>query len=118
MIAIGGMYLSFRQQDEIKDEVNLTRIVTDSTGREVEIPTHPKRVILLNASHLDLYYYAGGKETDTIVGKPTSEALSDEVEEGTKDIKQIGVIHNPSVETILKLQPDLVIGVNVLFINS
>lgn len=115
LIAIGGMYLSFRQQDENKDEVNLTRIVTDSTGREVEIPTHPKRVILLNASHLDLYYYAGGKETDTIVGKPTSEALSDEVEEGTKDIKQIGVIHNPSVETILKLQPDLVIGVNVPF---
>lgn len=51
---------------------------------EVTIPTHPKRVVLLNASHLDLYYYAGGKETNTIVGKPTSEALSDEVKEGTK----------------------------------
>mgnify|MGYP000273108670 CR=1 FL=1 len=32
-----------------------------------------------------------------------------------KNIEQIGVIHNPSVETILKLQPDLVIGVNVPF---
>ena len=49
------------------------------------------------------------------MGKPTSEALSDEVKEGTKNIEQIGVIHNPSVETILKLQPDLVIGVNVPF---
>ena len=49
------------------------------------------------------------------MGKPTSEALSDEVKEGTKNIEQIGVIHNPSVETILKLQPDIVIGVNVPF---
>ena len=115
MIAIGGLFLGFRSHEEDTNNISSTRVVTDSTGREVTIPTHPKRVVLLNASHLDLYYYAGGKETDTIVGKPTSEALSDEVKEGTKNIEQIGVIHNPSVETILKLQPDLVIGVNVPF---
>ena len=115
LIAIGGLFLGFRSHEEDANNISSTRVVTDSTGREVTIPTHPKRVVLLNASHLDLYYYAGGKETDTIVGKPTSEALSDEVKEGTKNIEQIGVIHNPSVETILKLQPDLVIGVNVPF---
>lgn len=115
LIAIGGLFLGFRSHEEDTNNISSTRVVTDSTGREVTIPTHPKRVVLLNASHLDLYYYAGGKETDTIVGKPTSEALSDEVKEGTKNIKQIGVIHNPSVETILKLQPDLVIGINVPF---
>ena len=115
LIAIGGLFLGFRSHEEDTNNISSTRVVTDSTGREVTIPTHPKRVVLLNASHLDLYYYAGGKETNTIVGKPTSEALSDEVKEGTKNIEQIGVIHNPSVETILKLQPDLVIGVNVPF---
>ena len=101
LIAIGGLFLGFRSHEEDTNNISSTRVVTDSTGREVTIPTHPKRVVLLNASHLDLYYYAGGKETNTIVGKPTSEALSDEVKEGTKNIEQIGVIHNPSVETIL-----------------
>lgn len=115
LIAIGGLFLGFRSHEGDTNNISSTRVVTDSTGREVTIPAHPKRVVLLNASHLDLYYYAGGKETNTIVGKSTSEALSDEVKEGTKNIEQIGVIHNPSVETILKLQPDLVIGVNVPF---
>lgn len=113
LIAIGGIALSFRQSEDNTDGEVKTRVVTDSTGREVAIPEHPKRVVLLNASHLDLYYYAGGK--DEIVGKPTSEALSDEVKEETSNAKEVGVIHNPSVETILNLQPDLVIGINVPF---
>lgn len=115
IIAVIGLILNFRQDKENIDETNATRVVTDSIGREVTIPIHPQRVVLLNASHLDLYYYAGGKETNTIVGKPVSEALNDEVKEGTKNITEVGVIHNPSVETILKLKPDLVIGINVPF---
>lgn len=84
LIAIGGLFLGFRSHEGDTNKTSSTRVVTDSTGREVTIPTHPKRVVLLNASHLDLYYYAGGKETDTIVGKPTSEALSDEVKRRNK----------------------------------
>ena len=113
LIAVGGAFLASRQENGASDRENETITVTDSTDREVVIPAHPKRVVLLNASHLDLYYYAGGGET--IVGKPTSEALSDEVKEGTKSVQKVGVIHNPSVETILNLQPDLVIGINVPF---
>lgn len=113
LIAVGGAFLASRQENGASGRENETITVTDSTGREVVIPAHPKRVVLLNASHLDLYYYAGGGET--IVGKPTSEALSDEVKEGTKSVQEVGVIHNPSVETILNLQPDLVIGINVPF---
>ncbi len=113
LIAAGGAILGFRQDESNQDDATTTRVVTDSSGREVTIPAHPKRVVLLNASHLDLYYYAGGG--DAIVGKPTSNALSDEVKEGTKNAKEVGVIHNPGVETILNLQPDLVIGINVPF---
>lgn len=115
VIAVIGLILSFRQTEENANTLKQTRVVIDSMGREVNIPTRPQRVVLLNASHLDLYYYAGGKEINTIVGKPVSEALADEVKEGTKDVTEVGVIHNPSVETILKLEPDLVIGVNVPF---
>lgn len=113
LIAVGGAALAFRQDERAQFQENTMRTVTDSTGRQVEIPVHPQRVVLLNASHLDLYYYAGGK--DAIVGKPTSEALSDEVKQGTENVQEVGVIHNPSVETILNLQPDLVIGINVPF---
>lgn len=113
LIAIIGAFLAFRQNDNVQTEANATRTVLDDAGREVLIPAHPQRVVLLNASHLDLYYYAGG--ADTIVGKPTSEALAEEVKEGLKTVPEVGVIHNPSVETILKLQPDLVIGINVPF---
>lgn len=113
IIAIAGLVLGFRENKIDSASEVAMQTVTDSTGREVEIPVHPKRVVVLNASNLDLYYYAGGG--DTIVGKPTSEALSDEVKNGTANAKEVGVIHNPSVETILNLQPDLVIGINVPF---
>ena len=113
LIAAAGAFLSLRQENTGQDGETAVRTVTDSEGREVVIPAQPKRVVLLNASHLDLYYYAGGK--DTIVGKPTSEALADEVKKGTENVSEVGVIHNPSVETILNLQPDLVIGINVPF---
>ncbi|SHK72275.1 iron complex transport system substrate-binding protein [Selenomonas ruminantium] len=89
------------------------RLVTDSTGREVRIPQHPKRVVILNASNIDLYVAAGGE--DTIVGKASSKALSPEVVKATEKAAEVGIIHSPDVEKILSLKPDLVIGTNVPF---
>lgn len=88
-----------------------TREVTDSTGAKITIPVHPKRVVFLNASNLDMYYAAGG----TAVGKPTSTSITPDLQEKTKDVPEVGIIHNPNMETILSLRPDLVIGVNVPF---
>lgn len=90
-----------------------TRLVTDSTGREVNIPQHPQRVVILNASNIDLYVAAGGGET--IVGKAASKALSPEVMKATEKAAEVGIIHSPDVEKILSLKPDLVIGTNVPF---
>ncbi|SDP66361.1 ABC transporter substrate-binding protein [Selenomonas ruminantium] len=89
------------------------RIVTDSTGREVTLPAHPQRVVILNASNIDLYVAAGG-EAD-IVGKATSKALSPEVMKAVEKAEEVGIIHSPDVEKILSLEPDLVIGTNVPF---
>lgn len=88
-----------------------TRQVTDSTGETIEIPVHPKRVVFLNASNLEMYYAAGGKA----VGKPTSSSIEGELAEKTADVPEVGTIHSPNMETILNLQPDLVIGVDVPF---
>ena len=90
-----------------------TRQVTDSTGREVTIPVHPQRVVILNASNIDLYVAAGGGAD--IVGKATSKALAPEVVQATEKAAEVGIIHSPDVEKILSLQPDLVIGTNVPF---
>ncbi len=89
------------------------RQVTDSTGREVQVPVHPQRVVILNASNIDLYVAAGG--APTIVGKAASKALSPEVAQATEKAAEVGIIHSPDVEKILSLQPDLVIGTNVPF---
>ena len=95
------------------ETANATMKVSDSTGRDVDIPLHPKRVVILNASNVDLYVAAGGG--DNIAGIATSEAYSDEVKKAMANAKEVGIIHSPSVETILSLQPDLVIGTNVPF---
>ena len=92
------------------------RQVTDSTGQTMEIPVHPKRVVFLNVSNMDMYAAAGGK--DAIVGKPTSKSVSPELAKLTAQVPEIGIIHSPNVEKILSLQPDLVIGVNVPFHNQ
>lgn len=93
------------------DSGNITMV--DSVGREVTMPAHPHRVVILNASNVDLYVAAGG--ADDIVGKPVTASLSDEVVKATAGAEVIGEIHNPSVEKILALKPDLVIGTNVPF---
>lgn len=84
---------------------------TDSTGETVKIPEHPKRVVILNASNVDMYYGAGG----TVVGRPSTTAYDEKLKERLADVTEIGNIHSPNVETIISLNPDLVIGVDVPF---
>lgn len=92
------------------------RQVTDSTGTAMEIPVHPKRVVFLNVSNMDMYVAAGG--ADTVVGKPTSQSMSPELAQYVSNAQEIGIIHSPNIEKILSLHPDLVIGVNVPFHNQ
>lgn len=87
------------------------QVLVDSTGRQVKVPVHPKRVVILNASNVDLYVAAGGGEN--IVGKASSQAYSEEVNQATASAQDVGIIHSPNVEAIVALQPDLVIGTNV-----
>ena len=108
-----GAVFAFITPQKTTAEKEMVQQVTDSTGREVTIPVHPKRVVILNASNIDLYVAAGG--ASTIVGKATSKALSAEVSEATEKAVEVGIIHSPDVEKILSLHPDLVIGTNVPF---
>ena len=110
-LAAAAAFLLWPRAQDPPEQKELT--VTDSTGRTVTLPSHPERVVILNPSNLDLYVAAGGAEN--IVGKPTSQTLSETVKEKTAAAEEVGIIHQPDIEKILALQPDLVIGTNVPF---
>ncbi|MFC2340827.1 MAG: ABC transporter substrate-binding protein [Selenomonas artemidis] len=110
-LAAAALFLLWPRAQQPPEPQELT--VTDSTGRQVTLPTHPQRVVILNPSNLDLYVAAGGAEN--VVGKPTSQALSETVKEKTAAAEEVGIIHQPDMEKILALQPDLIIGTNVPF---
>jgi iron complex transport system substrate-binding protein len=81
-----------------------SRIVTDETGRTVTVPDHPHRIICLVPSITDAVFAIGAG--DDVV------AVSDYVKYPAEAMKKpsVGSISNPSMETILSLHPDLVLG--------
>jgi iron complex transport system substrate-binding protein len=82
-----------------------SRTVTDELGRNVVVPDHPHRVICLMPSVTDTVFALGAG--DDIV------AVSDYTEYPPAALKKpsVGNLITPSIETILALHPDLVIGV-------
>ena len=75
------------------------QVLVDSTGRQVNVPAHPQRVVILNASNVDLYVAAGGGEN--IVGKASSQAYSEEVNQATATAQDVGIIHSPMWKLLL-----------------
>ncbi|MCR5175671.1 MAG: ABC transporter substrate-binding protein [Anaerovibrio sp.] len=114
-VALAVVFIIFG--DTIAGRGNATSVnsitLTDSTGKEVTITKNPKRVVILNASNVDLFVAAGGG--DSIVGRTQSNALSGEVLAATANAEDVGMIHAPNIEKIIALKPDLVIGTNVPF---
>jgi iron complex transport system substrate-binding protein len=80
------------------------RTVTDELGRTVNVPDHPHRLICLAPSVAD-DVYAIGAGADVV-------AVSDYTKypPETRKKPSIGLPLNPSMETIVSLHPDLVLG--------
>jgi iron complex transport system substrate-binding protein len=78
--------------------------VTDEAGRTVSVPDHPHRIICLVPSITD-GVFALGAAADVV-------AVSDYVEYPVEAKKKpsVGSISNPSMESILSLHPDLILG--------
>jgi iron complex transport system substrate-binding protein len=81
-----------------------SRTVTDETGRSINVPDHPHRIICLVPSITDSVFSLGAG--DDVV------AISDYVQYPAEAKKKpsVGSISDPSLETILALHPDLVLG--------
>ena len=81
-----------------------SRTVKDELGRSVELPDHPHRVVCLVPSVVDIVYALGAGE-DVV-------AISDFTKYPKEALQKpsIGLPLNPSIEAILALHPDLVLG--------
>ena len=81
-----------------------SRTLTDEMGRKVVVPDHPHRVICLMPTVTDTAFALGAG--DDVV------AISDYTKYPAAALKKpsVGDLINPSIETILSLHPDLVIG--------
>jgi iron complex transport system substrate-binding protein len=83
-----------------------SRALVDETGRSVTVSDHPHRIICLVPSVTDSVFSLGA--ADEVVG------ISDYVKYPAEALRKpsVGSISNPSMETILSLHPDLVLGVS------
>jgi ABC-type Fe3+-hydroxamate transport system substrate-binding protein len=81
-----------------------SRTVKDELGRSMEVPDHPHRVVCLVPSVVDIVYSLGAGE-DVV-------AISDFTKYPKEALQKpsIGLPLNPSIETIIALHPDLVLG--------
>lgn len=80
------------------------RTIRDELGRTVQVPEHPHRVVCLMPSVVDDVYSLGAG-TD-VIGVPDYTKYPAEAR--TK--RSIGLPLTPSIETIVALHPDLVLG--------
>jgi len=81
-----------------------SRTVKDELGRSVEVPDHPHRVVCLIPSVVDIAYSVGAGQL--VVG------ISDFTKYPKEALQKpsIGLPLNPSIEIIIALHPDLVLG--------
>jgi iron complex transport system substrate-binding protein len=80
------------------------RLVTDQTGRRVNIPEHPRRLVSLAPSITETLYALG--LSDELVGDTDYCEYPPEA----KKRPHVGSLLNPSLERIVALKPDLVLG--------
>lgn len=80
--------------------------VTDLLGREVEIPAKPEKVVAISPTGVELVYAVGEK----VVGRSSTATYPPEAEQAT----DIGTAYQPSYDTILSLEPDLIIADSVI----
>jgi ABC-type Fe3+-hydroxamate transport system substrate-binding protein len=81
-----------------------TRTVKDQLGRTVQVPDHPHRLVCLMPSVVD-DVYALGAGADVIAVTDYTKYPAE-----ARSKPSVGSILSPSMETILSLHPDLVLG--------
>jgi len=87
-----------------------TRQVEDAFGHTVTVPANPERVVTLNEIDLDTALTLGVTPIGTVNGRGQAAPpryLEGQVPSG---IKVVGDLDNPNLETLLELEPDLILS--------
>ncbi|AZZ45563.1 ABC transporter substrate-binding protein [Pseudomonadaceae bacterium SI-3] len=86
-----------------------TRQVEDAFGNTVTVPAEPERVVTLNEIDLDTALTLGVTPIGTVNGR--GQAAPPRYLEGKvpTGIKVVGDLDNPNLETLLELEPDLIL---------
>ena len=99
-----GFVLLFAACGEQSRQAQTTDTVTDDYGRTVVVPTQPQRVVSLSPAVTEIMYALGAQ--DILVGRTDFCEYPAEAQQ----IPSIGGISNLNIESILSLNPDLVIS--------
>jgi iron complex transport system substrate-binding protein len=90
---------------------NSTVTITDSAGKTLTLPHHPKRIVSLNKAATEVLINIGA--ADQIVG------VSDSIYEDPilrkylpANVRKVGVYTSPDIEAILAVRPEVVITLN------
>ena len=108
----GGYQLSAYSQVGPESTVTGPTII-DDLGRSVTVPEHPKRIVSMAAAATVTIYDIGAE--NLIVG--VDQYSIDYVPEASEKIC-VGSCYNPSLETIVGLEPDLIIAWHYARISS
>ncbi|TVL89689.1 ABC transporter substrate-binding protein [Streptomyces sp. SAJ15] len=86
-----------------------TRTVKDATGRPVEVPVAPQRVVTLTQEDLDAVLALGMEPVGITNGQGLSEPpeyLADKVQ----DVEVVGNLLQPVMDKVIKAKPDLILA--------
>lgn len=109
ILLLVGAFMLYSQDSRETMKKETVRLVTDGAGRQVSIPAHPKKVVALNASSIDLYVSAGG----SLAGRAATETLPPDVKAAVQQVPTVGLTPNPDLEKIVAMKPDLVLAANI-----
>ena len=99
----GKMEVGTEKTVMLKSENDSSITVIDSRGETVIIKKHPKRVLPIYTTYLNLWYECGG----TAVGRPTAGLA--QLPEDTWKLPVTGHVTTPDLEKILSLKSDLIL---------
>ncbi|QSB03984.1 ABC transporter substrate-binding protein [Natronoglycomyces albus] len=108
--AVGILALSACGSDNGDDNSSVeadTRTITDAQGTEVDVPTNPERVVALSEQDLDAMLALDLKPIGTVNGRGQNTPPA--YLEDAADIDIVGNIGEISLDSVLELEPDLVL---------
>ena len=103
-VLLTGVVMLFAACGGGHEQAAVSDTVTDDYGRSVVVPTQPQRVVSLSPAVTEIIYALGAQEL--LVGRTDFCEYPPEAQ----DIPSIGGISNLNIESILSLNPDLVIS--------